>query len=88
MLVEHIDHSCRIADIVGGIQAELFEPGVLANQIFDRILEHIDQTLQCSPVGALLHIQHGIALDTHLLGDRQGMLGRASIRIVINGDIS
>lgn len=85
---EQIDDGIGITDVVLGVEPQFLELRVLADKILDRILETRDEVLERRPVGRFLHVDHDLMVDTQVLGDRQGVLGRTSMRVVIDGHYS
>ncbi len=43
---------------------------------------------ECLAIRRLLHVEHGLMFNSQILGDRQGILGRVSMRVVIDGDVA
>lgn len=70
MLDEEVDHGIGVPHIVVRVEFELFESGVLADQVFNGIFETSDNRRECLPVRWLLHVQHDGMLYTEFLSDR------------------
>ena len=87
MLEKDSDDGVGITDEVIGVQLQLLEVRVLAHQVLDRVLEPRHERLQRRPVRRLLHVENDVDVDTHLLGDRQGVLGRRSVGVVVDRDL-
>ena len=82
------DDSVGIVDVVVGVQLELLEVGVLAHEILDRILEPVHDPTEQRLVGRVVDVLDHVDLDTQILGDRQGVLGRVSMSVVQHRDVS
>jgi hypothetical protein len=78
---EQVDHRIGLA-VVGLVQAELRELGVLPDEVGDRVLEPRDDLLERRPVGLLLQVLDDVELDAQLLRDLQSSLRRVSVRVV------
>ena len=84
VLQQDVDHRLRLTDERRRIETELLELRVLAHEVFDRILEHSDDLLERRLVGRRLEVLDDLGVDSQLLGDRQGVVGRASIGVVVD----
>lgn len=86
MLHEDVDDAFGIADEVIGVEFELFEFGVFANEIFDRIFKGFHDPGELLFIGRSFDVENDFVLDSQFLGDRQGILRRASTFEVIDAD--
>ena len=83
-LDEQVDHGFWVADVIVCVEFQLLELGVLANKVLDRVFQASDDLLESGPIGRLFHVENNIVVNTQFLGDRQGILGRTSMRVVID----
>ncbi len=83
-LHEQVDDRFWVIDVVVRVELELLELRVLANKILDRVFETSDDLFERSTVRRLFHVQNDIVVNTQILGDRQGIFGRTSMRVVID----
>src|SRR5664279_1713249 len=82
-LHEQLDDRLAL-DVVGRVESELPEHGVLAHEVGDRTFEPVDDALEGRPVGPLLHVEHDVVGDAELVGDRERVLGRVAVRVVVD----
>ncbi len=83
---KQLDNCRGIVDVVVWIEFESLKYAVLADQVFDWILKDRHDVTEGGFVGSLFHVEHNVWIYIHGLGDRQGVLRRASIGVVIDGD--
>ena len=81
---QDLDDLVGVADVVVLDEFELFELGVLADQVLDRVLELGDQVTKGRFVRRVLRVADLFEFDAHLRGDRHGVLGRLSIGVVVD----
>jgi hypothetical protein len=74
--------------VVGRIQAELGERGVLPHEVGHWILEASHDPLERRPIRLLLQVLDDVELDAQPLGDADGGLGGVSVRVVEDRDRS
>jgi hypothetical protein len=86
VLHQDLDHRIRISDEVPRVELQLLELRVLADEILDRVIEACDNLFQVLPSGRFLDVEDDLVIYSKLLGDRQGIRGRASMGIVVNCD--
>ena len=84
MLQQGLDNRFRIAHEIIRIKPELLELGILSHEILNRILKRTHQLFKSRTVRRGLDVEDNLMLDVHILGDRQGVLGRPSVWIMVN----
>ena len=75
VLHEDIDDGFGVIDIVIGIEFELLELGILADEVFDRIFENVHNLRECRGIGRSFDINDDFVIHSEFLGDRQGVRG-------------
>ena len=70
-----------------GVELELLELRVLAHQVLDRVFESGDDLLQRLPVRRGLDVEDDLVFHSQFLGDRQGIRGGSSVRVVVDRDL-
>jgi hypothetical protein len=82
---EDLHHGLGVIHEVFGIEPELLEFGVLADQILDRVLKDLDDVGQGGLVGWGFDVEDDFVFDSEIPGDRQGIGGGASVVVVVDG---
>ena len=78
---EQLDHGIAL-DVVGRVEAELLEHGVLAHEVGDGVLEPVRDPLERRAVGPLLQVEDDVVVDSELVGDRDRVPRGVAVRIV------
>lgn len=86
VLHENVDDGLGIVDVVVGIELELFEFGILAHEIFDRIFKGFHNLGEFLFTGRSFDVNDDFVIDSEFLGDRQGIIGRTSMIEMVDGD--
>ncbi len=86
MFYEDVDDGLGVVDVVVGVELEFFEFGVLADEVFDRVLEGGDEFGEGGFVGRGFDVEDDFVIDSEFLGDRQGIVRGASMIKVVDGD--
>jgi hypothetical protein len=87
VLHEDIDNGFRVVDEVVGIEFQLFKFGILADEVFDRALQPVHDPGEGGLIGRGFDVNNDFVIDSQFLGDRQGVLRRSSMIVVIDGDL-
>ncbi len=86
MLHENVHHGLGVVGVVVGIEFELLEFGILANEIFDRVFESFHDLGELGFVGRGFDVNDDFMIDSEFLGDRQGVIRRSSMIEMVDGD--
>lgn len=74
--------------VVLGSQPELFEDGILADEVGDRVFENRHDLAQVGGTWLGLDVLDDVELDAELTGDGERIGAGVSIRVVEDGDVS
>jgi hypothetical protein len=85
VLQQHFD-DLLAGDVVGGIEAELLEVLVLADQVGGRIGEQVEEAAEVGARGRVLEVIDDVELDAALAQEIQRAARLASALVVVNGD--
>jgi len=86
VLHEDLDDGFGVSDEVIGVELEFLKLGVLADEVFDRTFEGFDDFGELRGIGRSFDVENDFVINSQFLGDRQGVLRRASTFEVVNGD--
>ena len=59
-----VHHRFGVGDVVVGVESELGELRILADQVLNRVLKPLDDPLERVAVGALGHVEHHVEVDS------------------------
>ena len=84
MLYENLDDRFGVADVVIGIEFKFFEFGVLSDEVFYGVFKRFDDFGEFFLTGRRFDVEGDFVIYSEFLGDRQGVVGRASMIEMIN----
>ncbi len=84
MLYEDINDGFGVADVVIGIEFEFFKLRVLPHEVFDGIFQRFHDLGEFFFPGRGFDIKDDLVVDSEFLGDRQGIIRRASVVEVVD----
>ena len=87
VLHEDLDNGFWVVDEVVGIEFQLFKFGILADEVFDRVPQSVHDPGEGGLIGRGFDVKDDFVIDSQFLGDRQGVLRRSSMIVVIDGDL-
>lgn len=82
---ENIDYRLGVIRVIVRVEFHFLENGVLSHQILDRILQTFDDRFERLPIRGIFHVKDNFVVHIQLIGDRQSILRRVSVRIVVDG---
>ena len=86
MFDENIDHGLRIVDVVVGIEFEFLEFRIFPHEIFDGVFKRLHDFGELGLARWCFNVDDDFMINSQFLGDRQGLGGRTSVRVVVDGD--
>ncbi len=87
MLDEEVDDGTGVVHVVARIELEFLELRILPDEVLDGILQDRNEVFEGLPIGWILHVEHGLVLDSEFPGDRQGIPRGPSMGVVIDRDV-
>ena len=85
MFQEDLHHGLGMIHEGVGIEPELLEFGILADQVLDWVFQDLDNVGQGGLVGRGFDVEDDFVFDSEIPGDRQGIGGGASMVVVVDG---
>jgi hypothetical protein len=83
---EDLDHCSRIVHKVLGIESQFLEFGVLSHQVLHRVFESLHDCGEGFFVRRVVDVENDFMINSEIPGDRQGIGGRTSVFVVVNGE--
>lgn len=88
MLHQNLDHGVRVSDKILRVELQLFEFRIFSDKIFDRVFQFGDDGLKLLFSGRGLDVENNVVFNTEFAGDRQRVGGRASMRVMVDGNFA